>query len=215
MKKQKALLFWSSGKDSAMSLYREQQKDEIEIVALVTGIHEQNQQATMHQTPLSLLQVQAQECGLPLWTISVPWPCPNIVYEQRLQIIIQKAHRENITAICFGDLFLEEIRSYRENIFRDSQLQLRFPLWCSASETYQLGEEMIACGIRATFVSIGDPIFRQNWLGKEWHEWFGSSNNFEIDPCGENGEFHTFCHHAPIFRNPISFSHDRKPDPPL
>ena len=150
----RVMLSWSSGKDSAWSLHVLRQDPDVEVVGLLTTLNEEYDRVAMHGVRRALLEEQARAAGLPLWPVPIPSPCPNEVYEAAMAEVLQRARREGIEAVAFGDLFLEEVRRYRERQMDGSGLQLLFPLW--GRPTAALAEEMIEGGLRAV-ISCVDP----------------------------------------------------------
>lgn len=146
----KILLSWSSGKDSAWSLHVLRQRDDLEVVGLLTTINTNFQRVAMHSTRRELVQAQADAAALPLWEVPLPWPCRNEIYEQSMAEACGAAVRAGISGIAFGDLFLEEIRRYREDRLRDTGLEPIFPLW--GRDTSELIREMLDGGLRARIV---------------------------------------------------------------
>jgi len=201
--KPKALLAWSSGKDSAWALHVMRQSNEVEIIGLFTTINEAFDRVAMHGVRRTLVEAQAFAAGLPLWTIPIPWPCTNEEYEKRMSVAIARAKLEGITAMAFGDLFLEDIRQYRIDQLLGSGIEPLFPLWGSRERTAELAREMLASGLRAILASVDprqiDPFF----VGREFDAHLLRDLPPEADPCGENGEFHTFCHAGPMFSEPL------------
>ncbi len=197
----KVLLSWSSGKDSAWTLHVLRQRGEVEVVGLLTTINSHFQRVAMHGTRHALLQAQAAASRLPLWEVPLPWPCSNDVYESAMSTACASAVKQGISAIAFGDLFLEDVRRYREDRLRGTGLQPLFPLW--GRNTRQLIDEMIDVGLRARIV-CGDPAkLPADLVGRDLdHDLLGQLPP-GADPCGENGEFHTFAYAGPMFDEPI------------
>jgi uncharacterized protein (TIGR00290 family) len=200
--KQKILLSWSSGKDSAWALHVLRQRDEVEIVGLLTTINAHFERVAMHGTRHSLVQMQARVAGLPLWEVPLPWPCPNETYERAMADACVSAVEQGISAIAFGDLFLDDVRRYREDRLRDTGLQPLFPLW--GRNTRELLEEMLAGGLRARIVCVDPSKMSGNFVGHDLDLDLLNRLPAGVDPCGENGEFHTFAHAGPMFSEPIS-----------
>jgi len=154
MKRKRVLLSWSSGKDSAWTLHLLRRDPAIELCGLLTTINAEFQRVAMHGTRLAVLEAQARAAELPLWTVPLPWPCSNEVYEQRMAEVCRRAVAERIDAIAFGDLFLPDVRVYRETQLKPTGLEPLFPLWRIPTDT--LAREMIACGLRAS------PVWTQS-----------------------------------------------------
>ena len=195
------LLSWSSGKDSAWSLYELRANPEIEVVGLLTTLNETHDRVAMHAVRRELLEAQAAAADLPLWTVELPWPCPNGEYEKRMSAVVERAAREGIREMVFGDLFLEDIRSYREDKLRGTGLKSRFPLW--GRPTDELAREMLAGGLQAVITCIDPKQVSPELSGCAYDEQLLERLPPSADPCGENGEFHTFVHAGPMFSAPI------------
>ena len=204
--KPKALLSWSSGKDSAWALHQLRQRGEVEIVGLVTTVNEAFQRVAMHGVRLELLEAQAAAAGLPLWTIMLPWPCSNADYERCTSGILERARREGIRAFAFGDLHLADVRAYREKQFTGSGIELLFPLWGAPTDTPALARAMVAAGLRATLTCVDPKQLDSGFIGREFDEHLLAALPEQVDPCGERGEFHTFCHTGPMFTSSIGVS---------
>jgi uncharacterized protein (TIGR00290 family) len=201
--KPKALLSWSSGKDSAWALHVLRQRGEVEVVGLVTTLNEAFGRVAMHGVRAEMVQAQADAAGLPLWTVPLPWPCSNDEYETRMRGVIARARAADIAAFAFGDLFLEEIRAYRERQLAGTGIMPLFPLWGITDDTPALAREMIADGLCATLVCIDLRQLPQSFAGRAFDRALLADLPPSVDPCGERGEFHTFCHAGPMFDRPI------------
>jgi len=195
-------LSWSSGKDSAWSLHLLRQNPEIEVAALITTVNQEFGRVAMHAVRHELVTSQSQSAGIPLWTVPLPWPCSNDQYEARMRDVCDRAVREGITAMAFGDLFLADIRAYRERQLAGTGLEPIFPVW--QLPTRALAEEMIASGLRATITCVNPRVLGGEFAGREFDAALLSDLPSRVDPCGENGEFHTFVHAGPMFSRPIS-----------
>ena len=196
----KVLLSWSSGKDSAWSLHVLRQSPGIEVVGLLSTINQRFARVAMHGTRIELVRAQAESAGLPLWEIPLPWPCSNADYERAMEAACERARGEDITAIAFGDLFLEDVRRYRIEKLQAAGLEPVFPLWLKDTRT--LLHQMLDAGLKARLVCIDparlDAKFAGKDLGDIWQDLPPA-----VDACGENGEFHTFVHAGPMFRKAI------------
>ncbi len=202
MKSQVAtLVSWSSGKDSAWSLHLLRQSEEYKIAGLLTTLNSEFDRVAMHSTRREVLQAQATAADLPLQIIPLPWPCSNREYEAAMQRAWDEAVASGIEAIAFGDLFLEDIRRYREDRLRDSGLRPLFPIW--GLETSRLLREMIASGVKARIVCVDPKKMPGQFAGRDLDEAFLRELPTGIDPCGENGEFHTCVYDGPMFRETI------------
>lgn len=199
--KRKILLSWSSGKDSAWSLHVLRQRAEVEVVGLLTTINSHFQRVAMHGTRYELLKAQASAAGLPLWGVPLPWPCSNQVYEAAMAEACATAVQQGVSGIAFGDLFLEHVRRYREDRLRGTGLDPIFPLW--GCNTRELLAEMLDAGLRARIVCVDPSKLPPEFAGRDLDLDILSRMPAGIDPCAENGEFHTFAYAGPMFREPI------------
>jgi uncharacterized protein (TIGR00290 family) len=193
----RVLLSWSSGKDSAWALHVLRQQSGIELVGLLTTVNSEFQRVAMHSTRLSVVEAQAAAAQLPLWVVPLPWPCSNKVYEQLMAEVCRRAIREEIDAVAFGDLFLPDIRAYREMQLKPTGLEPLFPLW--EIPTDLLAREMIAAGIRAKLVCVDPRKLSGSFAGRDFDAALLGDLPPEIDPCGERGEFHTCVYDGPMF----------------
>jgi uncharacterized protein (TIGR00290 family) len=197
----KLLLSWSSGKDSAWALQCLRRRGEYEVAGLLTTFNEAFGRVAMHSTRRGLVEAQARAAGLPLHAVPLPWPCSNEQYECAMRTACDAALKKGIEAIAFGDLFLEDVRRYREERLRGTGLTPVFPLW--AMETKRLAEEMVASGLRARIVCVDPKKLAAEFAGREFDAEFLRDLPEDVDPCGENGEFHTFVYAGPMFREAI------------
>jgi uncharacterized protein (TIGR00290 family) len=201
--KPKALLSWSSGKDCAWALHLIRQRGEVEVVGLVTTFTEAFGRVAMHGVRMELVQAQARAAELPLWTVPLPQPCSNEVYEQQMRSVVERARSEGIQAFAFGDLHLADIRAYRERQLAGTGLEPLFPIWGTPADTPLLARAMIASGIRATLTCVDPKQLAPEFVGRAFDQALLSDLPPAVDPCGERGEFHTFCHAGPMFASPI------------
>lgn len=197
----KTLLAWSSGKDSAWTLHVLRKRG-IAVAALLTTINEAMDRVAMHGVRREVLEMQAEAVGVPLWKIPLPWPCSNDDYESRMGECCKRAVSEGFTHIVFGDLFLREIRQYRERQLAGSGLTPLFPLW--ELPTRQLARDMIAGGLRARLACIDTRALEEHFAGREFDNALLDELPPVIDPCGENGEFHSMVYDGPMFRSPLA-----------
>lgn len=197
----RVLLSWSSGKDCAWALHVLRQQPGIEVVGLLTTVNSEFNRVAMHGTRRSVLEAQAAATALPLWIIPLPWPCSNEVYEQRMAEACNRAVHERIDAIAFGDLFLRDVREYREKQLAPTGLEPLFPLW--EIPTGQLARDMIADGLRAKLVCVDPRQLDPSFAGRDFDARFLDDLPESIDPCGERGEFHTCAYAGPMFTAPI------------
>jgi uncharacterized protein (TIGR00290 family) len=197
----RVLLSWSSGKDSAWTLHVLRRDPGIELCGLLTTLNTEFDRVAMHGVRRTVLEAQAAAAGLPLWTVPLPWPCPNEVYEQRMAETCQRAVNEGIHAIAFGDLFLEDVRAYRERNLAPTGLEPLFPLWKIPTDA--LAREMIAGGLRARISCVDTQKLPASFAGREFDEALLRDFPPEIDPCAERGEFHTCVYAGPMFAAPL------------
>ena len=195
------LVSWSSGKDSAWALHLLQQSEEYKIVGLLTTLNSAFDRAAMHSTRREVLEAQAAAAGLPLQIIPLPWPCSNQQYEAAMQRACGAAIASGVEAIAFGDLFLEDIRRYREDRLRGTGLTPLFPIW--GLETRGLLDKMIASGVKARIVCVDPKKMPGGLAGRDLDDAFRRELPAGVDPCGENGEFHTCVYDGPMFREAI------------
>ena len=197
----KAILCWSSGKDSAWALHVLRQLQEVEVIGLLTTINEVHDRVAMHAVRVSLLQAQAEAVGLPLWTVSIPNPCSNQQYEMAMETAIQRALAAGVSVMAFGDLFLEDVRRYRESQLAGTGLAPLFPIW--GLSTRRLAREMISAGLRARLTCVDPKQIHTSFVGREFDDALLADLPATADPCGERGEFHTFAYAGPMFHHSV------------
>jgi uncharacterized protein (TIGR00290 family) len=197
----KAVLSWSSGKDSAMALYRVLKSEDFEIACLLTTITDRFHRISMHGVRESLLDAQAQSLNLPIEKVMIPYPCPNEIYEEKMANVLSALKSEDVTHVIFGDLFLQDIRRYREERLAQIDMTPVFPLWLE--DTAKLAMEMLELGFRAVITCVDPKKLKPEFAGRLFDESFLGSIPANVDPCGENGEFHTFVYDGPVFRKQI------------
>ena len=197
----RVLLSWSSGKDSAWTLHRLLQDPDVEVAGLLTTLNEPANRVAMHAVRRALLEAQAEAVGLPLWVIPLPSPCTNLEYERIMSEVCRRAVAERIQAIAFGDLYLADVRRYREQQLQGTGLEPVFPLW--GIPTAALVNEMIAAGLRAKITCVDPRALDRAFAGREFDASFLADLPAHVDPCGENGEFHSFVYNSPEFRAPL------------
>ena len=196
------LFCWSGGKDSAMALHVLLQREDVRVVALLTTVTEGYERISMHGVRRELLELQAYSIGLPLHEVRIPPQCVNLVYEARMEEALRVYLDRGVRTVAFGDIFLEDLRAYREkNLARVSMTAL-FPIW--KRDTRDLIREFHAQKFRAIVVCIDPQILPSTFAGRELDESFFRDLPPNADPCGENGEFHTFVFAGPVFRSPIA-----------
>ena len=204
--KPRTLLSWSSGKDSAWTLHRLRQQDEVEVVGLLTTFNQAAERVAMHAVRHALVEAQAAACGLPLWRVDLPWPCSNEDYAARMRALIERARAAAITHMAFGDLFLADVRAYRETMLAGSGIAPLFPMWGAADDTPALAREMIAAGLRAVLTCVDPRQLDERYCGREYDAALLDELPASVDPCGEHGEFHTFCYAGPMFGAPLALT---------
>jgi uncharacterized protein (TIGR00290 family) len=197
----KILISWSTGKDSAWALHLLSRQPGIEIAGLITTFNTSADRVAMHAVRRSLAEAQAPRAGVPLWPVELPWPCSNADYECLMGALIQRAINAGVHAIAFGDLFLEDIRSYREQQLAGTGIEPWFPLW--NLPTQKLARDMIAAGVRAMVTCVDPSRLDRSFAGRDFNLEFLNALPAHVDPCGENGEFHTFVCDAPCFSDAI------------
>ena len=198
----RVLLAWSSGKDSAWTLYRLRRDPEINVCGLLTTVNREFNRVAMHGTRRTVLEAQAAAAGLSLWVVPLPWPCSNEIYEQRMAEACARAVTEKIDAIAFGDLFLADVRAYRERQLAPTGLEPLFPLW--EIPTDALAREMMDGGLRARLSCVDTKQISGDFAGREFDERLLRELPSSADPCGERGEFHTCVYAGPMFSAPLA-----------
>ncbi|MCT4666120.1 MAG: adenine nucleotide alpha hydrolase [Flavobacteriales bacterium] len=192
---------WSSGKDSALALYYLLQDENLHIDRLLTSVNTHYDRVSMHGLRRSLLESQVKAIGLPHTTIDLPQNPTMEEYQKMMTSVVDKLKKEGYKACGFGDIFLEDLRTYREEQLEG--IQCYFPLW--KKNTKELLEEFLALGFRTILVSLNGEQLDPSFLGREIDQNFINELLENVDPCGENGEFHTFCYDGPIFSKPVAF----------
>jgi uncharacterized protein (TIGR00290 family) len=210
--KEKAIFCWSGGKDSALALYRVLRDDKFEVVALLTTLNEHYKRVSMHGVREDLLEAQAASIGLPLIKMYVK-EGTNSEYERSMEKVLLEYKSKGITKIIFGDIFLEDLRTYRENNLEKIDFVAEFPLW--KSNTTELINEFLELNFKTITCCVNDGFLNEENVGVELNRAFVSSLPATVDPCGENGEFHTFCYDGPIFKKPVPFIIGEKVYKPL
>jgi uncharacterized protein (TIGR00290 family) len=197
----KILLSWSSGKDSAWALHRLNGTHPGAVAGLLTTVNEAADRVAMHAVRRSVLMAQARMAGLPLRVVPIPHPCPNDVYETRMAVALSEAILDGFTHVAFGDLFLEDVRRYREEQLAGTGLEPLFPVWGLA--TSQLASDMIAMGLQARLSCIDTRVLDRSFAGRPFDRSLLNDLPPHVDPCGENGEFHTCVSAGPMFTSPL------------
>ena len=199
----RVLLSWSSGKDSAWTLYQLQKDPAVEVVGLLTTFNSQFNRSAIHGVRQQLLRLQAQAAQLPLIEIPLPGPCSNEQYESIMGQALDNAQTQlQMDAVAFGDLYLEDIRNYRETQMAGTGLELIFPLW--QIPTDELAQQMINGGLRAVVTCLDPRVMPEHLAGYQFSNKLLQALPESVDPCGENGEFHTFAWSGPMFKQPIA-----------
>jgi uncharacterized protein (TIGR00290 family) len=176
----------------------------VELIALLTTFNSSANRVAMHAVRRELVEAQAERLGLRLWPVELPWPCSNAVYEELLSEVCRRAVAEQVDGIAFGDLFLQDIRDYREAQLRGTGLTPLFPVW--HLPTAELASEMIQSGLKAKVTCVDPKKLDRSFAGRDFDRSFLDSLPPTVDPCGENGEFHTFVYESPAFTRPIEIA---------
>lgn len=197
----RAWVSWSSGKDCTYALAEARADPDLEVVGLLTTVNAAADRVAMHATRRSLLEAQAESLGLPLRVVEIPSPCPNEVYEQRMAAAMTAARDDGVEAVVFGDLFLADVRAYREGTLAGTGIAPLFPLW--QRPTAALATEMLAAGVRAVLTCVDPSKIPARYAGRPFDGALLADLPAGVDPCGENGEFHTFVFDGPGFTRPL------------
>jgi uncharacterized protein (TIGR00290 family) len=193
----KTLVSWSTGKDSAWMVHVLRQRNDIELGALLTTVNEAFNRVAMHGVRTDVLRAQADALGLPLWAVSIPYPCSNEVYERAMAQAVGRAVSEGFTHVAFGDLFLEDVRRYREERLAGTGLTPLFPLF--GADTHALARDMIRAGLGAIVTCVDPKVLDESFAGREFDDAFLADLPPQVDPCGERGEFHSIAYRGPMF----------------
>ncbi len=197
--RESVILSWSGGKDSALALYELSLSAELEVVGLLTTVTADH--VSMHGVPRALLERQTRSLGLPVTEVEIPPAPSDAEYGARLTAALEEMHDRGIRAVAFGDLFLEDIRRYREELLAPLDMRALFPLW--GRDTTDLAREFLSLGFRAVTVCVDSRAIDGAFAGRSYDESFLRDLPSGTDPCGENGEFHTFVHDGPGFAEPV------------
>jgi uncharacterized protein (TIGR00290 family) len=184
-----------------MALHRILATKEVEVVCLLTTVSDRFRRVSMHGVREELLDLQAEVVALPLEKVLIPYPCPNAVYEEKMRNVLALWKRKGVTHAIFGDLFLEDIRKYREANLAELNLVPTFPVW--GRDTKSLAHEMLNVGFKAIITCVDPKKLDGNFAGRQFDDSLLRDLPANVDPCGENGEFHTFVYDGPVFREPI------------
>ena len=199
----KAFFSWSSGKDAALALHQLQTENQIEVSQLITTVNRHYERVSMHGLRNVLLEQQAAAIGIPLTMIELPEEPSMEVYDEIMNKQLARMKEEGFKKCVFGDIFLEDLRSYRENQLKAFGISAHFPLW--KRDTKTLIKTFIDLGFKAITVCVKSELLDESFVGREINEQFVRDIPDQVDPCGENGEFHTFCYDGPIFQQAIPF----------
>jgi uncharacterized protein (TIGR00290 family) len=198
----RAIMAWSGGKDSALALHRLQQSGAWNVEALLTTVTEDYGRVTMHGVPKTLLEAQAGSLGLRLIQVNIPAHCSNDVYDERMRSALAECADQEISHVAFGDIFLQDVRRYREERLAQVAMQGVFPLW--SLDTTQLARDFTRLGFRAVITCVDVRVLDSSFVGREFDEQFLKDLPPDLDPCGENGEFHSFVYDGPNFLFPLT-----------
>jgi uncharacterized protein (TIGR00290 family) len=199
--RRKVVLSWSSGKDSAWALHVLRRRPELEVVSLLTTVNEAFDRVAMHAVRSGLLRAQGAAMDLPVVAVPIPFMCSDREYARAMGAVVAAFARDGVTAIAFGDLFLDDVRRYREDRLRGTGIEPLFPLW--GLDTHALAREMIAAGMRARVTCVDPRQIDASFAGRAFDNAFIDELPATADPCGERGEFHSFVHDGPMFRHPV------------
>jgi uncharacterized protein (TIGR00290 family) len=200
---EKVLFCWSGGKDSAVALYELQKSPQYEVISLLTTITEGYDRVSLHGVRRALVRKQAQSLGLPLEEVFIPGDCPNQEYESKMRAALTRFRETAVSRVAFGDIFLEEVRRYREDNLSRLDMKGLFPLW--GRDTTKLIPHFIASGFQAVTVCVDAKVLDDSFVGRILDRAFLASLPASVDPAGENGEFHSFVFDGPIFQERITY----------
>ena len=198
----RVLLSFSSGKDSAWALHVLRRDPDLQVVGLLTTLNQAARRVAMHAVREELLEAQASALGLPLIKVPIPSPCSNEEYERAMGAVMERARADGIDAVAFGDLYLEDIRRYRQERLAPTGIGALFPLW--GLPTAALAREMVGAGLRAHVTCVDPRRLDPSFAGRTFDAAFLDDLPEGVDPCGENGEFHSFAYAGPMFREPLA-----------
>ncbi len=199
--KPRTVVSWSSGKDSAFALWEARREGRLDVVGLLTTVTDAFGRVSIHGVRERLLDLQAEAVGLPVYRVRIPYPCPNETYERAMATAVEAMHRDGVRRLLFGDLYLSDVRAYREERLASTGIVPEFPLW--GQDTSKLARSMIGAGLVAHVVSLDPRRIPRELAGRRFDEEFLEDLPESADPCGENGEFHTFVSDGPMLRHPI------------
>jgi len=199
--KERVLLSWSGGKDSAFALHEMRKSQEFEIVALLTAITENDERVTMHRVNRDVLEAQARAVDLPLDIVVLPQVCNNCEYTERMYAALRRHQAHGIRLVAFGDLFLDDIRDFREEYLEAIGMEAHFPLW--HRDTKELAYAFVNQKFKAVVTCVDSEMLPSSYAGRAYDRAFLADLPLNVDPCGENGEFHTFVYDGPVFNQPL------------
>lgn len=202
--RERILLSWSGGKDSSMALFELQRSRQYRIASLLTTVTEAYDRISMHGVRRVLLEQQAESIGLPLRKILISTTCVNDEYEAKMRAALADFQKSGVETVAFGDIFLEDLRAYRENNLAKAGMKGLFPIW--KQDTRELVRRFLRLGFKAVIVCVDAKVMDQSFAGRRIDEEFLRQLPNGVDPCGENGEFHSFVFDGPLFRRPVRFS---------
>jgi uncharacterized protein (TIGR00290 family) len=197
------LFCWSGGKDSAMALHALQSAQDHRVTGLLTTVTEQFDRISMHGVRRALLEQQVESIGLPLHAVLIPPQCVNVTYEARMNQALHEHLGRGVRRVAFGDIFLEDLRVYRERNLAQIGMEALFPIW--KRDSHELGRDFLRLGFQAITVCVDPRVLDSSFAGRVLDESFFADLPPGVDPCGENGEFHTFVFDGPVFQKPIRF----------
>lgn len=201
MAKEPVICAWSGGKDSSLMVHALRQSAEYQPAMLLTTLTEPFERISMHGVRRDLLKRQSEAIGIPLHEVWIPWPCPNGMYEERMRAACEDLKGQGFRTFAFGDLFLEDVRAYREKNMQEVGMRAIYPLW--GKNTTQLAGDFIRQGFQAYLCCVDTEQIGAEFAGRAYDAWLLADLPAKADPCGENGEFHTFVWNGPIFRHPV------------
>lgn len=204
MRKKKAIFNWSGGKDSSLTLYHVLKDNDFDVTALMTTVNSKHNRISMHGVRRELLHAQGASLGLPIKEILLPEMPSMSEYDAKMTKVLSELQKDNITHSIFGDIFLEDLKKYREDRLKEVGLIGHFPLW--KRDTTELVNEFIDLGFKTVVACVKSEVLDESFTGRIIDQDFLRDLPENVDPCGENGEFHTFVFDGPIFKNPIDFT---------
>jgi uncharacterized protein (TIGR00290 family) len=202
--KENVLFCWSSGKDSAFALYQLLTEGKYSVASLLTTVTQDYDRVSMHGVRIQLLEEQSQSLAIPLTKVVITRSASNDDYEKAITVVLQQFKDKGILQVAFGDIFLEDLRKYREDNLAKLGMTALFPIW--KRDTTTMAQDFIAAGFKAVITCVDTNVLDKSFAGREFDEVLLADLPAGVDPCGENGEFHSFAYNGPIFKNPILFT---------